>query len=93
MLDVAPLDGHDPVTDVRDIETELAKYSDDLASKERWLVFTKIDNLPPGTEEETCNRIIKKLNWNGPVFKITALKQQGTNLLCGQIMNYLENVK
>ncbi len=44
------------------------------------------------TEQEIelrSSNIIKQLKWKGPVFKISALKKQGTQELCYALMNRL----
>lgn len=91
LIDVAPVDGSDPVQSAVAILKELQKYSSDLALKERWLVFNKIDLLPEKDLITICNKIKRKLKWAGPVFKISALKKQGTQELCYALMDRLES--
>lgn len=91
LVDVAPLDERiDPVEDVRVIERELANYSDELAKYDRWLVLNKIDLLPEGEREVRCQAIVHALEWRGPVFFISAMKQVGTRELCFRIMEFIE---
>lgn len=91
LVDVAPLDERvDPVEDVRVIERELEKYSDELAKYERWLVLNKIDLLPEAERESRCQAVVQALAWQGPVFFISAMKQQGTRELCFRIMEFIE---
>ena len=91
LVDIAPPDPeHDPVEDVRVIETELQRYSDELAGYERWLVLNKIDLLPEDEREQRCDEIIQRLDWQGPVYKLSAIKKQGTEALCYRIMEYIE---
>ncbi|EIJ43268.1 Obg family GTPase CgtA [Beggiatoa alba B18LD] len=92
VVDVAPLDD-DPVYAVRAIEKELEKYSETLAEKPRWLVLNKLDLLAPETQAEHCQAIIKQLNWQAPVFQVSAVTGQGCQELCYQIMQYLEAAK
>jgi GTP-binding protein len=89
LVDIAPADGSDPVAAIRTIEKELQKYSPELATKERWLVFNKIDLLPENKVAAHCQKIIKKLKWDKPVFQISALKKEGTQALCYQLMDQL----
>jgi GTP-binding protein len=88
-IDIAPQDGSDPVATAKAIIAELEKFSAELAGKERWLVLNKIDLVPESEVESCCNKIIKQLNWQGPVFKISALKKQGTKELCYKLMERL----
>jgi len=91
LVDVAPLDeGVDPVEDVRVIERELENYSDALARYDRWLVLNKVDLLPEEEREQRCQAIVTALGWQGPVFLISAMKQEGTRELCFRIMEVIE---
>lgn len=91
LVDVAPMDGFtDPVDEVRKISIELAKFSDALAQQERWLVLNKTDLLPEDERESVCADIIARLQWQGPVFTISAINKAGTRELCYRIMDYLE---
>jgi len=91
LVDVAPLteDG-DPVADVRIIEQELVKFSPELAARDRWLVLNKVDLLRAEEREQRCRDIVKRLDWQGPVFEIAALSSEGTQTLVYKVMEYLE---
>lgn len=89
LVDIAPYDGTDPVVAIQTIEKELEKYSPELAAKDRWLVFNKIDLLPEAEVKAHCQAIIKKLKWKKPVFQISALKKEGTQELCYHVMEQL----
>jgi GTP-binding protein len=90
MVDVAPYDGSDPVEAVRVIENELAKFSEELVRRERWLVLNKLDLLPEEERERVCDDIIERLGWSGPVFRLSALAKEGTTRLTQEIMLHLE---
>lgn len=91
LVDVAPLvEENEPVRAVRTIEAELEQYSDELANYPRWLVLNKVDLLPPDKRDARCQEIIDELGWEGRVFRISAATKQGTQDLCFQIMQYLE---
>jgi GTP-binding protein len=90
LVDIAPPDGTDPATQARAIAAELEKFSPELAARERWLVFNKIDLLPEAEAETVYNRVVKALKWQGPVFKIAAISQTGTEMLCYRIMDHIE---
>ena len=95
LVDVAPLDGHDPVDDIRTIIGELAKFSEaragsELATRERWLVLNKTDLLYEDECQSRCDDIIERLDWHGPVYRISAAQRQGTQALMYDILNYLE---
>ena len=82
----------DPVAEVRVIERELANYSDVLAGYTRWLVLNKVDLLPEAERESRCQAIVSALAWQGPVYRISALRKTGTQKLVGDIMTRLEHV-
>jgi len=91
LVDVLPLgETSDPVDDVRVIEAELSKFSPELAGHERWLVLNKVDLLPVEEREARCNDIVRRLNWQGPVFTIAAISGAGTQELVYKAMEYLE---
>lgn len=90
VVDVAPLDGSDPVATVQTIWHELQQYSDDLAAKPRWLVLNKIDQWPIDERDALAAQLVKALDWQGPVFSLSALEKQGTQILCYKIMEHLD---
>jgi GTP-binding protein len=90
MVDVAPFDGSDPVEAVRTIERELAKFSEELAVRDRWLVLNKLDLVPEDERDALCDDIVKRLDWQGPVYRIAAISKQGTEHLSQNIMVYME---
>lgn len=93
LVDIAPMDESDPVEAVRVIEAELEKYSDQLASKERWLVLNKIDLLLPEEADQLCSDIEKSLSWEGPVYRISAVNREGTDQLMKDIAYKLHQNK
>lgn len=91
IVDIAPMDESiNPADEVKKIEIELAKYSDKLAQQPRWLVLNKIDLLQEDEQKAACEKIIKELNWKGPVFTISAISGIGTKELSQKIMQYLD---
>lgn len=90
LVDINPMDGSDPVDAVRKIYAELVKFSPELAAKPRWLVLNKIDLLLPDELEERRNDIQKRLDWQGPIFCISAVLHEGTEHLCYKLMDELQ---
>lgn len=78
------------VENIQSIVYELTKYSQMLAAKPRWLVFNKIDQLQPEEAELICQQVMEKIAWQGPIFKISALKKEGTQNLCYAVMAHLQ---
>lgn len=90
LVDVAPFDETDPVETAKAIVKELESFSPALASRERWLVLNKVDLLPEEGRAEVCARIVQELNWDGPVYRTAAIASQGTDVLCQDLMTYIE---
>lgn len=90
VVDVLPPDDSDPVAAVKIIEDELAKFSPELAARERWLVINKMDLVPPELQDEYCADIVQRLGWTGPVFRIAAIAGSGTRDLSYRIMDSIE---
>lgn len=90
VVDIAPWDESDPVENVDVIAGELHFFSPTLAQRDRWLVLNKVDLLPAEEAEERCKDIVDRLEWEGPVFKVSAANGEGTKALVYQIMEYLE---
>jgi GTP-binding protein len=71
------------------------KAASALAKRERWLVLNKMDLLPQDEREAQVKRLLKKLKWKGPVYKISAINREGCRELTMDLMQRLEllNVK
>ncbi|MCF6807399.1 Obg family GTPase CgtA [Thiotrichales bacterium 19S9-12] len=89
VVDIAPMDESDPLDSIRKVEKELLTYSEDLAKKPRWLVLNKVDVLGDNAEP-VCKQLIKKLEFKGPVYQISALTNHGTQRLIYDIMEYIK---
>ena len=93
VIDVAPLDGSDPLESARVIINELAAYNPDLLNKPRWLVFNKVDMIPDETlRQETLKRITDGLQWQGKTFAISAIRKEGTQALCYALMDCIDTL-
>ncbi len=92
IIDAAPPPGSDDaVMGGRAIIRELERFSPELAARERWLVLNKLDLLGADAETEVA-RIVSELKWEGPVYRISALKKTGTRQLAGDVMTRLEAI-
>lgn len=91
LVDLAPLDDSiDPAEQVRKIERELQSFGGGLAEKERWLVLNKRDLLSAADFEQRGANILERLDWQGPVFGISAVTGAGTAELAESLMRRLE---
>ncbi|PMR70909.1 Obg family GTPase CgtA [Halomonas heilongjiangensis] len=81
VVDVAPFDESDPVEAAEAIIHELGQFSPALAELPRWLVINKLDLLPEEEREARVDEIVRRLGWEGPVFRISAISSDGTEAL------------
>lgn len=92
MVDLLPADGTDPADNAEIILEELRKHSPKLASKQRWLIFNKIDLLLPEEAEVVMQEVIERLGWEGPVYKVAAISKTGTQRVCQNVADHLEEM-
>ncbi|MFU8877924.1 MAG: Obg family GTPase CgtA [Wenzhouxiangellaceae bacterium] len=85
LVEVQPADGSDPVEQVRALERELERYDEELAGKTRWLVITKIDQLPGQERDSLARDIVDRLGWQGPWFAISAVSGEGLKTLVSKV--------
>ncbi|MDC7823667.1 Obg family GTPase CgtA [Pseudomonas sp. BLCC-B13] len=90
LVDMAPLDQSDPAEAAEVIIRELEKFSPALAERERWLVLNKADQLLDDEREERMRAVVERLDWQGPVFVISALEREGTEALSQAVMRYMD---
>jgi GTP-binding protein len=109
LVDVAPYDeAAEPYASVRAIEAELRKFDDmrredaaatgpdpgeSLAGRERWLVLNKMDLVPEAEREKRVAKLVKKLSWRGPIYRIAAISGEGCRELTTDLMRRLEEIK
>ena len=89
LVDIAPLDEKDPVAAIREIESELSAFSEHLMARQRWLVLTKNDLVDQQTVSAVIDRIRQSLDWQAPVYTISAVTGEGARQLCGDLMQCL----
>jgi GTP-binding protein len=93
LVDIAPIDPNvEPADEVRAIAAELGKFSDELAKKPRWLIINKIDLHTEEDQEVAKEMLLEQLEWDGPVFEVSAATGEGTEALGQAIMQELERI-
>ena len=91
VVDIAPLDpSQQPAESVRALESELVRFSAELAAKPRWLVINKIDLLHATDLRVARETLLDALDWQGPVFEVSAATGAGTAMLAGAVMQALQ---
>ena len=91
LVDMAPLDDTSAADAAEVIVSELTKFSPALAERDRWLVLNKCDQILEEEHEERVKEIVDRLEWEGPVYVISAIAKEGTERLTRDIMRYLED--
>ncbi|MEW5833995.1 MAG: Obg family GTPase CgtA [Pseudomonadota bacterium] len=91
LVDIAPIDGSDPVEQVRAIEQELVKFDPDLLDRPRWLVLNKADVLPEDERQTVAEDIVRRLGWTQPWFLVSAIARDNTLAVCQQVQRFFES--
>ena len=92
-MDIAPLDPDaNPANDIRAIEQELIRFSEDVSEKPRWLVLNKTDLLAEEDIATVRGQLVKQLKWDGLVFETSAVSGAGTETLAQAVMRELEEM-
>ena len=92
LVEVQPIDGSDPVEQVRALERELERFDPELLAKPRWLVITKTDQLSGPELELAQNRIVAELQWQDPWFAISSVSGAGLKSLISRIAEALGRI-
>ena len=93
VVDMAPFDDNvDPVTQAKAIVAELKKFDAELYGKPRWLVLNKLDMVPAEEREARVKDFVKRMRYEGPVFEISALTREGTQLLIQTVYQHIAKV-
>jgi GTP-binding protein len=90
VVDMAPMDGADPVEQVRIIEGELERFDPELLAVPRWLVLNKADLLPDDERQALAASIVEGLGWTAPWFVVSALTKQGTWAVAQKVFEFLD---
>lgn len=85
-------DSQNPIQDFHQVSRELEKYDQQFANMPRWLVLNKMDTLAEEERQERAQQIIDELNWQDPVYSISAETAMGTDALIKDIMQTLEQL-
>ena len=88
IIDIAPVDGSDPIDNYNQIRAELSQYSEALAKKTEFIVLNKIDLDP---ENKIAQTIGKKLN--KPTLQISAVTGKGVKELNEHLWQKIKEIK
>lgn len=99
VVDIAPYGNeeadlfNDVTSIVRELEQFSERYETDLGELERWLVINKIDAVLEEDRDRIVKELIAKLEWQGPIFLISAIGREGTQPLVNAIMQHLNKAR
>ncbi len=85
LVELAPLDGSDPLSNARLIEDELAAYSAALAERDIWTVLTKSD-VADDAVTEAARAAFAEAFPERPVFVVSAVTGAGLDALVQALM-------
>lgn len=92
VIDIATDQAEDIAITAQTIINELREWDESLYNKPRWLVLNKIDSL---TEDEVVHRkqlILENMEWEGPIFLISAVSGAGLDELKYAVMEHLQRL-
>jgi GTPase len=89
LIEVAPLDGSNPVENARAIEAEVESYSPTLMRRPRWVVMTKTD-VTTANETERVLDSMREAFPDRPMFAISAVSGEGIDVLTTALMRHIE---
>jgi GTP-binding protein len=91
VVDIQPIDGSDPVEQVRTIEKELADFDAELVTRPRWLVINKSDVFSDEAElKRVADDIVARLEWKDPWFLVSAAGEIGTWDVCLKVQQFFD---
>jgi GTP-binding protein len=91
VVDIRPIDGSDPVEQVRAIEHELQQFDTELVERPRWLVINKSDVIDDEDElKQVVDDIVARLEWTAPWFLVSAAGEVGTREVCLKVQQFFD---
>lgn len=90
IVDMAPWDETMPAEAAITATKELKRFSQTLAQQPRWLVLNKLDLLPEDEQDAACQAVVDALEWQGPLYRISALNKTGLKPLTHDLQNFLD---
>ncbi len=90
VIDMAPNEAMSGLADPAVVLRELGAYDPALAERPRWIVLNKSDLVPPDDIEAAEAVVRRELDWDGPLFVVSAVSGAGLNELAEAVMTDLE---
>jgi len=86
VLDLAPLDGSDPMTNFETVQREITLYQERLASLPRILALSKADLVTPEQGEEARRAWQQRMGEQTPVILTSSATRQGVDELATEML-------
>ena len=83
--------GVETAIEIRKLELELDKFSDELSKKERWMVFNKTDLI--SDVDAKSKVIIDELEWTEPIYQVSAATGENLDSLIKDVMYRLQELE
>ena len=90
VVDILPADGSNPVSNYLTIESELKKFDDNLFKKPRLVAINKIDLIEEIKRDRVIKDFLKKVEYKGNSFTISALNGMGCKSLIFGLYDLIE---
>ncbi|MCR5186374.1 MAG: GTPase ObgE [Clostridia bacterium] len=90
VIDVASVEGRDPVNDFNIINDELKKYSEKLASRKQIIVANKIDSMQDANNYKKLEDLAKEKDIE--IYKISAVTGEGLDVLFNHVAEVLKKL-
>jgi len=90
LIDITEAEGRNIFDDYETINSELKKYSEELAKTPQIVVFSKCDTLPKEEEEKKVKAFEKK--YNIQTYKISSILHEGVNPLLKKVLEKLSQI-
>jgi GTP-binding protein len=90
VVDILPADGSNPFSNYLTIESELKKFDDNLFKKPRLVAINKIDLIEEIKRDRVIKDFLKKVEYKGNSFTISALNGMGCKSLIFGLYDLIE---
>ena len=90
LIDVAPIDGSDPVQNAVVIQGELERFSPELAKLPQMIVINKIDLVDEEEAGRIAQTVKEALGIDSEPMLVSTLTGQGVEQVCFDLMNQIE---
>lgn len=92
VVDVVDSEQRDVVEQIQMIASELAQFNEVLATRPRWLLLNKTDVLDADDMQALEQRIRTSLDWQGPIYTISAIRPDSLDRVISDAMNHIEEL-